>query len=138
VRDGSPLTEAGLAELREDFEALYRERYGAGSTLPDAEIELVTFRVRGSAKLSQPRLRRHELGPTDAGGAVVEEREVYLPLERALATVTCFDLDLLLPGAEVAGPALIWSPITTVLLPSGHTARVDPYRNVVIETGVPQ
>jgi N-methylhydantoinase A len=132
LRDGRPVTDQGLAELRADFETLYRERYGAESTLPDAEIELVTFRVRGAGTLSQPSLKRHEERTADLSAALVERRQVYLPLARTLATVDCFDLDLLLPGAEVPGPAVIWSPITTVVVPSGHAGRLDPYRNLVI------
>jgi N-methylhydantoinase A len=122
-----------LAALAEDFAALYRERYGKESTLEDAEIELVTFRVRGAARLRPPELKRHEEGSADARAAVVETREVYFPGEGAV-TVECFDFDRLHAGAHVPGPALIWSPITTVVVPSGSTARVDPYRNLVIST----
>jgi N-methylhydantoinase A len=133
VRAAGPLTHDNLLALREDFETLYRERYGAESTLPNAEIELVTFRVRGSGRLSQPHLRRHEELGADTSAAIVERREVYLPVERTLATVECFDLDLLRPGAEIPGPAVLWSSITTVVLPAGHTGRLDSYRNLVIE-----
>jgi N-methylhydantoinase A len=133
LRDGGPVTDQALAELREDFEGLYQERYGKESTLPGAEIELVTFRVRGSGRVSQPSLKQIAEGPPDPSGAVVEEREVYLPSEGRQLTVSCYDLDRLEPGAEVRGPALIWSPITTVVLPGDQVARVDSYRNLVVE-----
>jgi N-methylhydantoinase A len=133
LRGPGPLTPDALLLLREDFESLYRERYGAESTLADAEIELVTFRVRGAGRVSQPSLKRHSDGSRDPRGAVVEEREVYMPSEGRQLTVPCFDLDRLAPGAEIREPAVIWSPITTVVLPSGQRAHVDSYRNLVIE-----
>jgi N-methylhydantoinase A/oxoprolinase/acetone carboxylase beta subunit len=64
---------------------------------------------------------------------VVEEREIYLPGAGGRISVSCYDLERLHPGAEVAGPAVIWSPITTVVLPDGYRARVDGYRNLVME-----
>jgi N-methylhydantoinase A len=43
-----------------------------------------------------------------------------------------YDFDRLRPGNAVAGPAVVWSPITTLVVPVGHIARVDEYRSVVV------
>jgi N-methylhydantoinase A len=133
LRGNGAVDADALVNLRDDFEALYRERYGEQSTLPGAEIELVTFRVRGSGSVAQPDLRQLDEGSPDPRGAVVEEREIYLPAAGGQITVSCYDLERLQPGAEVSGPAVVWSPITTVVLPDGYRARVDGYRNLVME-----
>jgi N-methylhydantoinase A len=46
--------------------------------------------------------------------------------------VAGYDFERLRPGNAVEGPAIVWSPITTLVVPVGHTARVDEYRSVVV------
>jgi N-methylhydantoinase A/oxoprolinase/acetone carboxylase beta subunit len=41
-------------------------------------------------------------------------------------------MDRLRPGASLAGPAIVESPFTTVVLPPGSTLRVDGERHLVI------
>ena len=36
------------------------------------------------------------------------------------------------PGHVVAGPAIIWTPITTVVVQASQAATIDGHRNVVI------
>jgi N-methylhydantoinase A len=43
-----------------------------------------------------------------------------------------FDYDRLAPGALLAGPSIIESPLTTIVVPPSYEAAVDGYRNVVI------
>ncbi len=133
LRSDQPMSADGLSDLRQDFEMLYRQRYGKESTLPGAELELVTFRVRGSGRVAQPTLKEHSGETRDSSEALVEVREIYLPRERTLARASCFALDLLSPGATIDGPAVLWSPITTVVVPPDHRAQLDTYRNLVIE-----
>ena len=112
---------------------MYKERFGEQSTWPGAAIDFVTFRVRGSSSLRQPELERLDEGAGTADDALVEHREVFLPLESRLETVPGFDLDALPVGARIEGPALVWSTITTIVIGSQQLAVVDPYRNIVIE-----
>jgi N-methylhydantoinase A/oxoprolinase/acetone carboxylase beta subunit len=37
------------------------------------------------------------------------------------------------PGAEVAGPAIIETPVTTIVINPTDRARLDEYRNVRID-----
>ena len=46
-----------------------------------------------------------------------------------------YERERLAPGACVAGPAIVESPLTTVVIPPGHRAQVDGYRDLVIRTG---
>jgi N-methylhydantoinase A len=43
-----------------------------------------------------------------------------------------YDFTRLVPGMEVAGPAVIHTPITTIALHGGQRGRVDCWRNVVV------
>jgi N-methylhydantoinase A len=44
-----------------------------------------------------------------------------------------FSFERLRPGNRLRGPALVWTPVTTVVVASGYEARLDPYRNLVLE-----
>jgi N-methylhydantoinase A len=49
-----------------------------------------------------------------------------------LQFVPGFDFDLLAPGNVIGGPAIVWTPITTVVVGARQTARVGAYRDLVI------
>lgn len=128
-----PVTDEVIERLVDDFESLYRQRYGEASTYRGAGVEFVTFRVRGTGSVQKPDPKQWALGSESSDEALVEQREVYLPAEERLVQVPGHDFGRLAIGAEVNGPALIWSPITTVVLNRGQTARIDGYRNINIE-----
>jgi N-methylhydantoinase A len=43
-----------------------------------------------------------------------------------------YDFERLAPGNAIRGPAVVWTPITTLVVPLGQEARVDEYKNVVL------
>jgi N-methylhydantoinase A len=129
------IDDAFLARAREDFEGLYRQRYGEGSTSAGAVAELVTFRVRGEGRVDKPEQHAWPDDPTPLEQALVEERTVFLPYEDRAEAIPGLDFNKLGVGSTIDGPALIWSPITTVVLGSKQRATIDPFLNIVIETG---
>jgi N-methylhydantoinase A/oxoprolinase/acetone carboxylase beta subunit len=50
----------------------------------------------------------------------------------ALTDMNVYDWGLLQPSAEVDGPAIVAADDTTVYVPVGFSARMDPYRNLVL------
>ena len=52
-----------------------------------------------------------------------------------MAEASIYDFEKLNPGNEIAGPAVIHTPITTIVLQDNQQGRMDEYRNVVIEFG---
>jgi N-methylhydantoinase A len=114
------------------FETLYREKYGEESAYREAGIELVSFRLRGAGTLKKPQFRVHDRGPSDPAAAHMGQREAWVHQARALQPVDTYQFDALAPGHSVPGPAIIWTPITTVVLSPDQVAAVDEYKNLVI------
>ncbi|MGD9765228.1 MAG: hydantoinase/oxoprolinase family protein [Candidatus Binatia bacterium] len=133
---GEPAAGAITAEVlertAERFEGLYKERYGAESTFPEAGIELVTFRVRGTGRVRKATPRVAELGDADPSRAVLEMRRAYVPDVGELADVLGYDFERLRPGHRIPGPAIIWTPVTTVVLGSRQVALCDGLMNLIV------
>ena len=130
-----PLTAVSLDETLERFEMLYRQKYGPESTFREAGVEMVTFRVRGTGTVPKPSFPTLELGSPDARGAIQEMRRAYVADEDRMDTVPGYDWSRLRPGHRIPGPAIIWTPITTVVVQGRQVALVDGYQNIVIRAG---
>jgi N-methylhydantoinase A len=127
------ITDSSLSATIDLFESLYREKYGPESTYREAGIEFVTFRTRASGRV--PRVDPSRFGngtPAQGNEAFVAMRDVRFSSHPEPTAVPGFALERLRVGASVDGPALIWSPITTVVVNPGVVAQVDAYRNLVI------
>ncbi len=135
VRGRLPLDEAGLAQLADDFEALYERRYGKGSAYRGAGIELVQCRVSARGRMPRPALTPVPLGAADAGAACIATRDIFVEARGGFAPARIYDFERLAPGNVVAGPAVIHTPVTTIVVQDRQTARVDALRNVVVEFG---
>ncbi|HUY18634.1 MAG TPA: hydantoinase/oxoprolinase family protein [Candidatus Binataceae bacterium] len=130
VAGADALGEQALAEVIASFEKLYEERFGAGSGYKEAGIEMVNFRLRGVGLLRKPELKAEAERGSDPGAALVEAREVYFGELRGVTQANCYDFEKLAPGNEVPGPAVVWTPITTVVVNPGQRAWCDPYKNL--------
>jgi len=135
VRAPTPLDGAGLARLAADFEALYERRYGKGSAYREAGIEMTMFRLTARGLMSRPNLPKEAEGRADAASALIGRRPIFVDAVGALAEGSIYDFERLKPGMRLNGPAVIHTPITTIAVQSGHVARMDSYRNIVVEFG---
>ena len=135
VEGEGPLDQALLEDTIERFEALYREKYGEESAYREAGIELVSFRMRGSGAVRKPEFRIQKPGDPDASGAVAKRVSVWVDKAGEMMEVDGFDFRLLDPGHQIEGPAVIWTPITTMVIAPGQTARIDEHKNLVLSTG---
>ena len=132
VHGTKPLTPAGLNQVVTDFEALYEGRYGKGSAYRDAGIEMTQFRLTARGIISKPEFTPARLVGPDASAARITRREIFIASENRFGPADVYDFDRLHPGNEVPGPAVIHTPITTIIVQSGQSARMDQYRNMVI------
>jgi N-methylhydantoinase A len=134
VHAPTPLDAAGLAKLVDDFEALYERKFGKGSAYREAGIEMTAFRLTARGLMPRPKLPVEEEGPADPSAALIGRRPILDLTAGGMAEGRIYDFTKLRPGNEVTGPAVIHTPITTIALHSGHRARMDSLRNIVVTT----
>lgn len=133
VRAQTPLTDEGLKSLVADFEGLYERKFGRGSAYREAGIEMTMFRLTASGLLKRPKIPRLAEGSADASAARIGSRRIFVERRNSLADGAIYDFDRLKPGNRLEGPAVIHTPITTIAVQEGQTARMDGYRNIVLE-----
>jgi N-methylhydantoinase A len=129
------LESSDLDRLVGVFEHLYQEQYGEGSALTGSPIEFVTFRVRGTGVIDKPALAEYELHEdAPSPSAIVETRQVYIDHNgtKGLTEVAGYDFDKLEAGNRITGPAIIWTPITTVVVQPGHQAELDKHKTITL------
>jgi N-methylhydantoinase A len=136
VDSDGPIDEAVLERAVSRFESLYQEKYGKESAYREAGIEFVSFRLRGEGIVRTPDFRHADAGPSDASHAIAARVEAWVAGADEMCEVDGYDFERLEPGNEFAGPAIVWTPITTVVVAQDQTARVDEYKNLVIQTAV--
>jgi N-methylhydantoinase A len=133
VRGRTPLDAGGLAQLVSDFEAQYERKYGKGSAFREAGIEMTMFRLTARGLIDRPRLEPRPLAGLDASHAKIGRRPVFVDAKNGMADADIYDFDKLTPGNVVPGPAVIHTPITTIVLQAKQRGTMDGYRNVLID-----
>ncbi len=135
VHNGGPMDAAALDRLVGDFEALYEGKFGVGSAYRDAGVEMTMFRLTARGLISRPEMEKERLRKADASAAMTGRREIFVAARDGFAPADIYDFEKLEPGNAVAGPAVIHTPITTIVVQDGQHGRMDAYRNIYIETG---
>ena len=131
----TPLDDAGVTRLVDDFEALYERKFGRGSAYREAGIEMTLFRLVARGVMPRPKLPEFAEGPADPAAALIATRRIFDETAGAMAQGRIYDFTRLIPGNELDGPAVIHTPITTIVLHTGHHARMDRWRNIVVTYG---
>ena len=133
LQGGGPLTAASIDQLIDDFEMLYERRYGKGSGYREAGMEMTMFRLTARGLLDRPTMEKATLGKADASSAILGTRDIFVEAKGTLKPGKTYDFERIVPGNVIAGPAVIHTPITTIVLQDAQTGRMDEYRNIVIE-----
>lgn len=132
VNGPTPFTEETIQTLMDDFEALYERKYGKGSAYRGAGIEMTQFRLSARGLLDRPDVPREALGDADSAAAKTGTRDIFIEPENRIGPADIYDFTRLTPGNRIAGPAVIHTPITTIVVQSGQTASMDELRNIVL------
>jgi N-methylhydantoinase A len=61
---------------------------------------------------------------------------VYFEEQRDFMPTKVYDYDRLAPGSEISGPAIVETPITTIVVNPNDRAMVDEYFNVRMYLGL--
>ena len=133
VRAAPPLDRAGLERLTADFEALYENRYGKGSAYRDAGIEMTRFRLNACGRIARPTVSAQPLTDAAADAARCGRREIFVNGHNSLSEADIHDFEKLRPGNIIPGPAVIHTPITTIVIQDAQQGFMDGYRNIVIQ-----
>jgi len=126
------LGERDVESLLTSFEQTYEQIYGRGTAYRKAGIEVSNFVLTAATKTYKPKLKEMEPGGKSPEAARAGERQVYFD---SFVSTPVFRVELLRSGNGIAGPAIIESAATTLLLHPGQTASVDSYLNLLLEIG---
>jgi N-methylhydantoinase A len=131
---GDQIDAAALGDLVALFFDRYEAMYGPGSALRQARLEAVTFRCRASAITAKPVLQpARELAVALPKAARRGVRSVYWTEQAARQDTPVFDGDVLLPGNRIAGPAIVETLDTTVVVHHGQALTVDALGNFELD-----
>ncbi len=130
---GERVSTEGLDALHADFVERYEALYGRGASLPDAQLEIVTFRCRARGETAKPALAQaSELTATIDPSARKPGRSVYWAGLKKRLDTAIYDGAKLAPGNRIAGPAVIDTEVTTVVVHPDQALVVDAFGNFEI------
>ena len=112
----APLAEADLERLYAEFDDAYEKAYGQGSGYREAGKEILTFRVTAVGLLAKPRVRKEPARKAPADEALKPARNVFFEELGEFAPTRIYDFQRMQPGMELSGPAVIETPVTTVVV----------------------
>lgn len=128
------LDAAVLQAVRARFDEQHAKIHGHAAA--EKAVEVVSYRVRVRVVVPKYVPRPHASDGVDApaSGAIKGKRTVFFSADQGTET-TIIDRDRLDVGASFSGPAIVEQFDATTVIPAGWSARVDRFRNLVIETG---
>jgi N-methylhydantoinase A len=116
------------ALVEREFVAHYKRIYGL--IVPDAPIEIVTWRLTGQP----PRDRRSFTWAEPKGGAgnaLIAHRPIYLPLAGGFAEAPVYDRYALEPGTHLVGPLILEERESTIVV--AQPAKVSILQNLTVQ-----
>jgi len=132
--DSKPLTPDIIPALVDAFVAAHKQQYGFASDVDP--VQFVTFRAEAVGRVEKADLARHEDAGADASGAMIGQRKVWFPEAQDFVACPIYDRALLKCGNKILGPAIIEQMDATTVMPPATSAYVEPYLNIVINTGI--
>jgi N-methylhydantoinase A len=129
------ITESDMETLSARFDDLYEKAFGQGSGYREAGKEILTFRLTASGLLKKPDVKAEPVSTSNGAGALKGQRDVYFEENKKFVPTRVYDFNKMRPGAKFGGPAIIETPVTTVVVNPGDRAAMDEYRNIRIHLG---
>jgi N-methylhydantoinase A len=120
-----------IEDLYSRFDELYETAYGRGSGYREAGKEILIFRVTAVGLLKKPKIKSAPTSQSaDAESALKGARSVYFDEARAFTPTRIYDFERLPPGTTLSGPAIVETPVTTIVVNPKDRATVDEFHNV--------
>jgi N-methylhydantoinase A len=118
-------------KVLDDFHQLHLLEYGYANS--DGSVQIVNLRVQAIGKVDPPDLPRLIQSDSDPGKAWLENRTVVFPSGKK--TVPLYQAELLHPGNQIPGPAIVIRSDTTILMGVTDKGLIDSTGNLLIEVG---
>lgn len=134
IKTADTYTSNDLIEVERTFHSEHEARFTY--SLSDSAVEFLHWRVTAIGRL--PVADEFTTGGDSDGApgdALIGKREVYDPELRESISADIYDANLLSEGESLEGPAIIQSPITTILINRGDVASVGAGGSFSIEVG---
>ncbi len=127
-------SEEDVWRFYKQFEQEFSEAFSPLAVNVPGGVYVDTFVLRVAVPGQELQLEKHELGGEDPSSARKGSREAYWPESQDGQVETdVYDLDALKPGNLVAGPALLESEYTTVVVPPTKQLRMNEYEISILE-----
>jgi N-methylhydantoinase A len=128
-----PLRQDDRPAIEAAFNARYEDMYGSGAGHAEAGIEIIAIAVDAVGATVKPKLRTYDpAGPDSAAALKGSRRAWFTSADAGYRDAAIYDYTKLRAGNRLVGPAIIETPFTTVVVPSGNQAEVDEYLNIVL------
>lgn len=124
----STIDDDALRRIVEDFESTYETTYGRGAGFREAGIEFTTFRVDAVGRTPKPTFAPHVVQAGEPAGS----RPVYDVASHAWLDTPILHWEGLVTDEQIAGPAIVEHPTTTVYVAAGQQVSVDRVGNLLI------
>jgi N-methylhydantoinase A len=124
------LTAQSMQTARERFDERHAQIHGHAAK--ERPVEVVSYRVR--VRVTVPKYEpRAERAPAKPAAAMPKgKRRIHVGAKDSIEA-TLYERERLEIGATIAGPAIVEQFDATTVIPTGWTARVDGYRNLILE-----
>ena len=125
---GGDVTAAAVDELIRAFHQRHRHAYGYARQ--EAPVEIVNLRLTALGLL--PQADGNEVWPQgDAEPEPIAMRQVYF--EGSLKNTPIYNRDRIFQGKRISGPAVVEQLDSTIVIPPGYQAHIEPAGNMIIE-----
>jgi N-methylhydantoinase A len=114
-----------LTDLTDAFHDAHRSTYG--HAMPTRLVEVVNLRLQAVGMVEKPVLEKEPVGAQRASPLLGHKTTADGQ------TLALYERDSLPPSATFRGPALVFQMDSTVYIAPGWSARVDGYRNLVMQ-----
>jgi N-methylhydantoinase A len=116
------------------FTEEFKRLYGAEAAFPEAGIEVETFRLFVTCKLPHFSVGKSEKeDEIPSAKALKEEKDCYWEARGSFQKTPVYDWDLLKPGNQLKGPAIIEAKTTTVVVEPEWFFQMDAYGNGILK-----
>jgi N-methylhydantoinase A len=118
--------------VRELFHARHDRLYGYALREEGTPVELLNLRLTAIGVTAKPALERQPRAKPAAAHALKGRRAAYLPERGKFGSVPVYDGERLRHGNRIAGPAIIESVNTSIVVPTGYVAEYDALGNCMV------